>query len=404
VSDELRALARVVHELSGLALRDSHLDSLRAALRRLEPGLTPGDLLRDPDRERKRARLDRLVDQVTVNETFLNRHLEELEQVDWQALTARAAAEGRHVRVWSAACSSGEEACSLAMLATERLGSARPPVDILGTDISPTAIALAQRGIYGPRSSRLIDAERRARWFHAEGHGLRVGAELRALMRFARHNLVRDQLPPPGEDPFDLIVCRNVLIYFDEPTVAKVIAGLRAALTRHGMLLLGTVDRLGAKPDREAPPPQRPRPARTVPPPAPAPATRRGARAAAVPLGQAGPAHAPAAGPPRANDAHASFEAGLQALSDGDVVTAVEALRRALYLDPGFAVAALQLARAYELLGDLGSAERAYARTLRLTEDADDLSARVYDRVGAGDVAAACRARLAVLASQRAAR
>lgn len=387
MSDDLRALAGVVHRISGLALRESQLDSLQAALSRVDPRLTPGDLLRDPDLTRRRARLDRLVDQVTVNETYLIRHAEELEEIDWRAMVARAASEGRRARVWSAACSSGEEPCSLALLAAEALDSARPPIDFLGTDISTTALAQAELGVYGPRSARLLDPERRARWFRPAGQALRVGPELRALMHFARHNLVHDPLPPNGEQRFDLIVCRNVLIYFDAPTAARVIAGLRGALTSHGTLLLGTVDRLGSKACDDA------RPALpTGRPPVP---QRRLASTRHVTSSAAAPEdpHEPEA-------AHAAFETGLRALSEDDAPAAVNSLRRALYLDPDFAVASLQLARAYDQLGDVGSAQRAYSRTLRLTEDADDPVVRLYDRVGAGDVAAACRARLTALASE----
>jgi chemotaxis protein methyltransferase CheR len=386
VSDDLLALAGVVHRISGLALRGSQLDSLQAALSRVDPRLTPGDLLRDPDPTRRSARLDRLVDQVTVNETYLIRHIEELEEIEWRAMVAHAAAEGRGARVWSVACSSGEEPCSLALLAAEALGSARPPIQILGTDISSTALAQAELGVYSPRSASLLDRERRARWFRPEGLALRVGPELRALMRFARHNLVHDALPPEGEQRFDLIVCRNVLIYFDAPTAARVIAGLRGALTRHGTLLLGTVDRLGSKAYDDSRPSL---PTRRLPVPRPPPATKRhGTATLAAPEDP----HQPEA-------AHAAFETGLRALSEDDAPAAVNSLRRALYLDPDFAVASFQLARAYDHLGDVSSAQRTYSRTLRLTEDADNPVVRLYDRVGAGDVAAACRARLTALAS-----
>jgi chemotaxis protein methyltransferase CheR len=386
VKDDLRALAAEIHRISGLALRESHLDSVQAALRRVDPLLTAGDLLGDRDLDRRHTRLDQLVDEVTVNETFMIRHPEEFEQIDWMAMAAHAAVQRRNIRVWSAACSSGEEACSLALLAVEAFGSARPPVEILGTDISPTALVRARLGLYGPRSSRLLGADRRARWFRAEGDALRVGPELRALIRYARHNLVRDPMPPRGEQPFDLIVCRNVLIYFDEPTATRVIADLRGALTSTGTLLLGTVDRLGSNAIDAS------RPAATAQPSPDVSGvgdTRR-------------PATLPAPIPLRTPEAaHAAFEAGLRALSDNDATAAIKSLRRALYLDPEFAVASLQLARAYDELGDIGSAQRAYSHTLRLARDADNPAVRLYDRVGVSDVAAACRARLAALAGEK---
>ncbi len=386
----LRDLAVVVQRMSGIALRDVQLPSLRAALRRVDPSLSPADVLLDDDPLRRQTRLDRLVDQVAVNETFFLRHGGELEHIPWAATVARASAAGRRARIWSAACSSGEEPYSLALQAAEALQTPRPAVDILGTDISATALGLARRGVYGARSTRLVDRARRRRWFTAGEDGLRVGDELRAVVRFERHNLVRDPVPPGGEMPFDLIVCRNVLIYFDGPTRALVSAALREALMPEGTLVLGTVDRLATPESRApAPPPEPPRrPTR--------PRARR-APARPAPRSRAGGPPAAALAPPPDGEAHAAFETGLRALSAGDAAAAVSALRRALYLDPEFAVVAMQLARAYEVLGDPPAARRAYWRALRLAEEATDPDARLYDRVGAADVVATCRTRLAAL-------
>ena len=98
-----------------------------------------------------------------------------------------------------------------------------------------------------------------------------------------------------------------------------------------------------------------------------------------------------------AEAAHAAFDVGSRALSAGDAAAAIHALRRALYLDPRRAVVALQLARAHEALGHAEPARRAYRRALRLVDEVPDPGPRLYDRVAAGDVAAACRARLAAL-------
>jgi chemotaxis protein methyltransferase CheR len=389
MTDDLRTLARVVQRMSGIALRDGQLGSLRAALRRIDPQLEPAELLGESDPLRRGPLLDRLVDEVTVNETFFLRHAEELDAIEWPAMAARAAAAGRGaVRVWSAACSSGEEPYSLALLAAEALGSARSPVDILGTDISGTALGRARRAVYNARSVRLVSPARRERWFAPIGGGLSVGADLRAVVRFERHNLVRDPIPPGGEAPFDLIVCRNVLIYFDAPTVTRIRAALSEALMPGGRLLLGTVDRLGTTP---SPPRERTPAVRS--PRHPRPERRARARRAPSPRERAAP------GTGRAPDANAeaALEAGMRALGDGDVPGAVQALRRALYLEPSLAVAALQLGRAHEALGDVAGARRSYWRALRLAEEADDPATRLYDRVGAADVAAACRARLTVL-------
>jgi chemotaxis protein methyltransferase CheR len=388
MTDDLRALAAVVQRVSGVVVRDGQLASLQAALARVDPRLAPADLLRDGDP----ALLERLVDEVAVKETFFLRHAEELQGIDWLAMAARATAAGRALRIWSAGCSTGEEPYTLAILAAEGFGDARPAVQVLGTDLSPSALGRAELGLYGPRSLRLVDRARRDRWFVPEGEQLRVGAHVRGVVSFARHNMVADSYPPAGEAPFDLIVCRNVLIYFDAPVAARVTAGLRAALAPGGQLVLGTVDQLGSAPGA------------TVATTRLRPSARLGSAAPAAPA----PAPAAAAVTRRLHPdseasesaveaAHAAFEAGSQALGGGDPASAVRALRRALYLDPRRAVVALQLARAHEALDDVEAARRAYRRALRLVAEAPAPGGRLYDRIGGDDVAAACRARLAVL-------
>lgn len=386
MTSDLHALSAVVQRMSGVVVRDGQLASLRAALARVDPRLEPADLLRDADP----TLLEHLIDEVAVKETFFLRHVEELQDIDWRAKAARAQAAGRPLRIWSAGCSTGEEPYTLAILAAEALGDERPPMQILGTDLSASALARAQLGLYGARSLRLVDRARRARWFVPAGERLSVSAEVRGLVRFTRHNMVADPFPPAGEAPFDLIVCRNVLIYFDAPDAARVSAGLRDALAPGARLVLGTVDQLGSAP-RPAVVPTRPRAAARPDPPA----TRGPAAARVATTRRLHPGSG--ASESAVEAAHAAFEAGSQALGGGDPATAVHALRRALYLDPRRAVVALQLARAHEALDDVDAARRAYRRALRLVAEAPAPGGRLYDRVGGDDVAAACRARLAAL-------
>jgi chemotaxis protein methyltransferase CheR len=109
---------------------------------------------------------------------------------------------------------------------------------IVATDVSVRALEAARAGVYGIRSMRKLPIALGNRWF-AAGFERRVRDEVRALVEFRRHNLVAD--PAPG-GPFDLVLCRNVLIYFDPRTAGVVLRRLAGALRPGGVLVLGPVE------------------------------------------------------------------------------------------------------------------------------------------------------------------
>ena len=153
--------------------------------------------------------------------------------------------------MWTAACATGEEAYSLALLAAEAFAPAPAPVQHprhrhLRATPSPTrAPASTARA---PSATSARPCARAGCPPTATG---RWSAEpLRALVTFARHNLVRDPFPPLGETPFDLILCRNVLIYFDTPTVGRVLGSFEQARAPGGKLVLGAADALCASATR----------------------------------------------------------------------------------------------------------------------------------------------------------
>ncbi len=384
----MKRLAKLVHETAGIVVRDTQHDGLRSALVRASGTDDPDvfqALIADPA---ARGRLvDRLVEEVVVGETFFLRDREQLEAIDWRALHAGAA--GGVVRVWSAGCSTGDEPYSLALLAAEAFAPAPPPVEILGTDISRPALEAARRGRYRPRALREVEPSLRARYFREQGGETVVGDRLRALVSFARHNLTRDPIPPLGWPRPDLIVCRNILIYFDAQTAQRVSAALEQALRPGGVCLLGVADALCVTTPRLA------RRAEATRARAPVPAARARpqppSRAAATARRPPAPAELPA---PRAE---AELGRGLAALEAGRSGEAIAALRRALYLDPDLALAAFALGRAHDASGDVDAAARAYDRALRTIELAPARNEALLDQVPLGDLAAACRLRLAAL-------
>ena len=149
----------------------------------------------------------------------------------------------RELRVWSAGCSSGEEAYSLAMLCHELFPDNRPRVRIIGTDLNESALERARRGCYGQWSFRGVEPELRARYFAREGELWRVNDELRALVSFAQFNLCA----PPTRTlrDFDLILCRNVLIYLAPAAIEQIVAMFEGALRDGGTLMTGHAELAG---------------------------------------------------------------------------------------------------------------------------------------------------------------
>ena len=144
---------------------------------------------------------------------------------------------GVPLRLWSAAASCGQEAYSLAMLLADSPCAARRPPRILGTDIAPARIERARAGLYNRfEVQRGLPAPLLARHFAPEDGGWRISAALRARVEFRAHNLL-DDLTPLG--CFDVVLCRNVLIYFDIKTKSRVLDALSRRLAPDGVLYLG---------------------------------------------------------------------------------------------------------------------------------------------------------------------
>jgi chemotaxis methyl-accepting protein methylase len=392
VTAGLAALADLVHRESGILVREAQYDALGAALRRAHPGVSAERFLALSASPTAGPRLiAQLLDETTIKETFFLRDARQLESISWPALLQQARKEGaERIRVWSAACATGEEPYSLALLACEAFGSLHPPVTILATDISGEAVALARAGEYRKRSVRHLESAQRRRYFREAGDVLVVGDNLRALVTVALHNLVLDPSPPPGQAPFHLILCRNVLIYFDAETVERVIASLGRALTPHGSVVLGAADALCGSAGR-----LRALVAGTAGEPTRMPAVARTLRR---PLGRAAGSAEPQAHPA---DAIGCLLRGLAELESSDAAAAVVSFRRALYLEPRLGLAAFQLGRAHEALGDRGAAGRAYEQSVRTLERSDvaELHEAVLGQVDLDDIVLAVRMRLDALAA-----
>ncbi|MCP5272018.1 MAG: chemotaxis protein CheR [Burkholderiaceae bacterium] len=157
---------------------------------------------------------------------------------DLHAMSARRA--GKPIRIWCNAASTGEEPYSLAMTALEALG-AQAPVRILASDIDTKVLETARRGVYAA-DSRGLEPERLKRHF-LRGTGTNAGhirarPELARLLDFRPFNLMSPSWSSLG-DPFDIVFCRNVMIYFDNPTQRKVLERMHAVMNPGGLLYVG---------------------------------------------------------------------------------------------------------------------------------------------------------------------
>jgi chemotaxis protein methyltransferase CheR len=219
---------------AGLIFDESRRDSLSYAV---------ADRMNSAAVERPRsAEVQALLDDVTIPETYFFRNgpqFHALRAFVIPELVAAAAKTGRRIRVWSAGCSTGEEAYSIAILLRELLPPGQWDVQVIGTDISTKALAAARNGQYGARSLGAVDEAMRSRWFTPVGGGeFAVSPEIKALVDFRHHNLVSDNAPL-ADGQIDLVLCRNVTIYFGRETTRTLMKRLYRSLRDGGYLFLG---------------------------------------------------------------------------------------------------------------------------------------------------------------------
>lgn len=251
-------LADLVKARSGIVLtpdRGYMLETRLAPVMRRAgvPGLDALALrLRSP---REEALAAEVVEALTTNESFFFRDgkpFEHLRRVLPRIAAARPA--GQALRIWSAACSSGQEAYSIAMVAAElgaALGGRR--VEILGTDLSREMLERAQQGIFTQfEVQRGLPVQMLVKHFRHEGARWRVSEALRAMTRWQPFNLMQDAR---GLGRFDAIFCRNVLIYFDAPAKARILAMLAGMVAPDGHVYLGGAETVLGLTDRLVPTP-----------------------------------------------------------------------------------------------------------------------------------------------------
>jgi chemotaxis protein methyltransferase CheR len=190
-----------------------------------------------------------LLDAVTIPETHFFRNppqMQSLRRRILPELMRRALTRGRPLTVWSAGCSTGEEPYSLAMLVAEVAESlpVAPEVRIVATDLSSNAVDATRAGCYRGRSLALVEKPALSRWFTPHGDGsFSVVPRIRDMVDVRLHNLVTDE-PPFDHGEVDLVVCRNVTIYFSRETMRDLVGRFHSVLGAGGYLLVGHAETL----------------------------------------------------------------------------------------------------------------------------------------------------------------
>jgi chemotaxis protein methyltransferase CheR len=194
--------------------------------------------------------LDSLISDVTIGESYFFRdpaQMDVLRSTVLPQLIERKRHSGCRLRIWSAGCARGQELYTLYMLLTELLPDmAQWSLQLLGTDINQAFLAEAREGGFHPWSLRSTPARLRERHFQQMDNVVQIESKARQACAFQALNLVNEDRSAgdwPGEKQ-DLILCRNVLIYFDADTASKVVGKLADSLAQDGVLMLGAADRV----------------------------------------------------------------------------------------------------------------------------------------------------------------
>ncbi|MBI3775921.1 MAG: protein-glutamate O-methyltransferase CheR [Gammaproteobacteria bacterium] len=241
-SDEYSAFQKFLENAAGIVLGDNkhYLVSSRLGRLMADDGIKSlNDLLKLLTRD---ARLrERVIDAMTTNETSWFRDAHPFEAFKEFILPDLAKKVTGPIRVWSAACSSGQEPYSLSMGVQEYLsshtGGLRSEVEITATDISPTILEEAKAGVYDDIAlGRGLTSDRRARFFQKSGHHLEVRKEIKARVSFRSINLSQNYA---ALGKFNVILCRNVLIYFSSEMKRDVLQRMANILLPGGYLVLG---------------------------------------------------------------------------------------------------------------------------------------------------------------------
>jgi chemotaxis protein methyltransferase CheR len=259
--EEFRLLRDFIHERFGLYFEESQRSSLRS---RLQGRVQSLDLSSFEDYyhylrfgPQRADELQRVVSHLTNNETYFFREMAQLQVFGDHVLKSlkerKSGSDDRRLRVLSAGCSTGEEPYSLAMILYDS-GQFfwNWDVQVIGLDVDPLALEKARRAVYFHNSFRSVAPALVERHFVKRGAGHEVKEAIRKLVQFRQGNLLERE-SYEGLAPLDAVLCRNVLIYFSDAAIRRVVSHFLELLAQGGFLLLGHAESLSRVTDAFAP-------------------------------------------------------------------------------------------------------------------------------------------------------
>lgn len=256
--DELIQVANFINKLTGIVLNQSNSDLMESRLGPLAEEFgcgNYGELLQKSNSDSSQTVQNRIIDAITTQETFFFRDNNPFELLRLKILPdlfKRMMAPGnkeKKLKIWSAACSTGQEVYSIAIILRELLPDMdRWNIQILGTDISNAAIDQASSGQYNrTEMSRGLTPNQVSKYFHNRDNHWRIVDELRTMAQFKQKNL---QEPFDAMEKFDLILCRNVAIYFSPENRRTMYKRIANQLNPNGFLIIGASESLNGASDQ----------------------------------------------------------------------------------------------------------------------------------------------------------
>lgn len=181
---------------------------------------------------------EEFINYITINVSEFYRNPEQWKLLDEMVIPTLVQRFGKNLKVWSAACSTGDEPYSLVMALSKHVPLSN--IKVLATDLDKQVIEKAKSGLYSDKSIAAVPEEMKKKYFTQVGPSFKISDEIKARVEFKEHNLLKDAYPTDC----NLIVCRNVLIYFTEEAKDEIFKKFNASLAKGGVLFIGSTEQI----------------------------------------------------------------------------------------------------------------------------------------------------------------